>query len=527
MTRPAAIRAAAAALAALAAVPAPAADDVPLRAMKDELARSVAQLRLEGMERPYFVAYGLDDLDAVAISATLGSLESSRPWRGRRVRVEVRVGDPSLDNGNFVSSTGGPVSMVETDSAPLDDDYRQIRRQLWLATDAQYKKALESLAAKRAALEVRKGAGDLPDFGREPPASTSAAPLPAPRRPELEALARELSAVFRSAPEILRSSVAVTARTVHTRYVNSDGTVFTRASASLDLEIGAEAHAPDGMPISDAIAIRGRTEADLPPREVLLARVREMAARILALRSAPTLERYDGPVLFEGEAGAEVFLRQLAPSLLAVRQPVSDEPRFDAMYGQMLAQLGGASFDDRVGARVLPETLSVTDRPGQDRLGDALLLGGQGIDDDGVVPRETRLVERGVLRALLASRIPTPAARRSTGSRRGPGPVPSNLLVTAERAVAEKELRRELLRLARARGLDHAIVVRRVGAGAAASSLRRLAGRMGVPVDQGSSAMAEVYRIGADGSAQLLRGVELGELGVAAFKEIAAAGDAP
>ena len=531
MTGPAnRLRSSVAALLALAGMPAPAADDVPMRAMRDELARSMGQLRLEGMEKPYFIAYRTDDRDTAAVTATLGSLTSSRPMRVRLFAVELRVGDYALDNGNYFSTRGpgGPGGVMGGGQAPLDDNYQEIRRQLWLATDAQYKAALEALSGKRAALQMRQRTDDVPDFTRETPVTLADVPARARAAgPDLEALARELSAVFRSAPEISRSSVAVASQDVFTRYVNSEGTSFTRSSPAFKLVVEAEAHAADGLPNSDSIVIHGRSAADLPPRQALLARVREMAARVLALRSAPSLERYNGPVLFEGAAAAEIFIQQFAPGLLALRQPVSDDPRFDAFYGQMAAQFGGASFADKVGGRVLPEFLGVVDDPPRREVQGTPLLGGQRVDDDGVVPRQVALVERGVLKTLLASRVPVRAAPHSTGSRRGPGPAPSNLVVTSGRSVSDAELRRELLRRAKARGLDHGIVVRRVGGGDAAASLVRLAVRMGAAADGGSSAMAEVYRVHADGREELLRGVELSEMTPAAFKEIAAVGEAP
>jgi hypothetical protein len=42
--------------------------------------------------------------------------------------------------------------------------------------------------------------------------------------------------------------------------------------------------------------------ADLPAKDALLSRTRAMADRILKLRAAGSLERYNGPVLFEGDA---------------------------------------------------------------------------------------------------------------------------------------------------------------------------------------------------------------------------------
>jgi hypothetical protein len=344
---------------------------------------------------------------------------------------------------------------------------------------------------------------------------------------ELERLARELSAVFRSAPHVSRSSVTVASRGLFTRYLNSEGTTFTRASPTFSLRVEAETQAPDGMPIADALAFHGRAAAGLPPRAALRAQIEQLASRLRALAAAPTLERYNGPVLFEAAAAAELVARQLAPRLLAFREPVSDDPNFDVFVGQMRSQLGLGAFADRLGSRVLPDFLDVTDDP---RLRDhrgTPLLGGQAVDDDGVVPRPTPLVERGVLKALLATRVPARGAPRSTGSRRGGGPFPSNLVVAATRSAAEAELRRDLLARARARGLEYAVVVRRAGAGAAPSALSRLAAQVGAGPELGASSLAEVYRVFADGREELLRGMEIAELPTSAFRDIAAAGDRP
>ncbi|HMA46486.1 MAG TPA: metallopeptidase TldD-related protein, partial [Frankiaceae bacterium] len=472
--------------------------------------------------------YRTDDLDGVEVAATLGSLTSSRPTRLRLFSAEVRVGDYALDNGNYFSTRGGGRGgLGGAGQAPLDDDYREIRRQLWLATDTQYKEALEALSGKRAALEARRRTDQLPDFAREAPVVLGEVPLPARSAAgDLEGLARELSGVFGSVPEVYRSSVTVSSRARLTRYLNSEGTTFTRASPSFALRVRAGTQAADGMPIADALAIHGRSAGDLPPRAALGAQVQRLAAHLVALRAAPTLERYNGPVLFEAPAAAEVFAQQFAPRLLGFRAPVSDDPRFDALLAQVMTQFGFGSFADRMGSRVLPDFLDVTDDPGSREFRGAPLLGGQAVDDDGVVPRQTRLVERGMLQALLASRVPARGAPHSTGSRRGSGPAPSNLLVAARRSASQAELRQELLRRAKARGLEYGLLVRRAGAGAASPALARLAGQMGGG-EPGGNALAEVYRVFADGREELLRGVEIAEMTPGAFKDIAAAGDSP
>lgn len=516
------------ALAALPGAPARAAD-VALDAMKDELARSIAKLRLDALAGPYFVAFRMDDREGVSASAELGALTSVQPDRSRRLTVELRVGDPALDNGNYLSAGrwgGGGIAHVG--AAPLDDDYQQIRRQLWLMTDAQYKRALEDLSGKRAALRARARGEDLPDFTRAPPLQSSdARAAPCAPRAEIEALVRELSAVFRDAPEIRRSSVTLECQDGFVRYVNSEGTSFTRAAPRVKLEVQAWAQAPSALPIAESDELFARSMDELPARRTLLERARAVRARVLALRAAPTLERYSGPVLFEGIAAAELFGQQFAPGLAALRRPVADDPRYELGMDRVVAQMGGASFADRIGGRVLPAFLSVTDQPLRDRLRGAPLLGGSRVDDDGVAARETRLVERGILKTLLATRVPTRDVRASTGSRRGPGAAPANLVVTADRPWTAARLRKELLRRAKARGLDHGVVVRRVGVGRA-SPLVRMATRFGAGADGDfSPALAEVVRLYADGREELLQGVELAELTASAFRDIAAAGDSP
>jgi predicted Zn-dependent protease len=507
-------------------------DDVPLRALKDELARSVKQLQLRGMDKPYFIAYRMDETNETTIGAKLGSLTHKEPARRRIIGVEVRVGDYALDNSNYFSLTrlrGGFADVFNSVSgATLDDNYEQIRRQLWLATDTQYKKALEDLSGKRAALQMRKRTEDVPDFSKETPATVMEPPeQTGGDRKELESLARNLSAVFRSSPEIYRSSVEIQQRNFYTRYVNSEGTTFTRSQPLIKLQVSAETQAEDGLPLTDTLEFYGRSRPDLPSAETLLEQVKSMASRLQKLRSAPAMDRYNGPVLFEGVAAGEIFAQQFASGLMAVRAPMSDEPRFEVFFNQMMGQMGGASFLDKLGGRMLPDFLSVTDDPLQREYRGAKLLGASRVDDDGVKTRQTVLVEKGVLKTLLATRTPVRSIPQSSGSRRGWGASPSNLFLNSEKSVSAKTLREDLLRRVHDRGLPYGIVVRRVGGGASASFMRAVA-RMAANPDAGpSGTLDEVYRLYPDGHEELVRGMELSDVSPSAFKDIVAVGDTP
>ena len=106
------------------------------KAMRDELSRSIKELRISDLDKPYFISYRIDDTATTKISATLGQLTEENLYHGRSLSVSVRVGDFKLDNSNFLQLRSanrfdGDCGCHST--IPLDDDYSQIRREIWLA----------------------------------------------------------------------------------------------------------------------------------------------------------------------------------------------------------------------------------------------------------------------------------------------------------------------------------------------------------------------------------------------------------
>ena len=78
-------------------------EDMILRAMRDELQRSM-QLRIMQGSTPYYIEYALEDLESFSANATLGALVASGENRLRFPRVQVRVGDYEFDNTNYIFS---------------------------------------------------------------------------------------------------------------------------------------------------------------------------------------------------------------------------------------------------------------------------------------------------------------------------------------------------------------------------------------------------------------------------------------
>src|SRR5271166_5050870 len=121
-------------------------DDILLRALKEEMERSKAKLKMDNVAAPYYIEYRVTDIDAFDASATFGALRSQQRGSGRFLRVVVRIGDYKQDS--YYGTGEGSVDLI-----PLDDDMYAIRHRVWLATDRAYKAAGEALSAKQAALK--------------------------------------------------------------------------------------------------------------------------------------------------------------------------------------------------------------------------------------------------------------------------------------------------------------------------------------------------------------------------------------
>jgi hypothetical protein len=504
-------------------------DDVVLRAMRDELARSMQQLQLEKLERPYFIAYRVQEKDTTDVMASFGALLSSASTRHRFLTVEVRVGSPKLDNTNFFSMSflnrGGLArGFGGVSQLPLEDNYKELRRQLWLVTDSAYKKALEDLSRKRAALQNKTGAEEIPDFSPQPLATFTEAQMPAKiDAARLETLARNLSAAFRGSPTVFTDTAHVMMEQTYTRYVNSEGTTFTRNTPQASVVLLAGTQATDGAPVRDFLAAYGHSIDDLPSPRDLENRALAMGQRLEKLRSATLVDRYNGPVLFEGQAAAELFGQVIAPALLAVRRPVSDVPQFELFSANL-----ENPFQDRLGGRVLPDFLSVADDPTLSKYQEEPLLGASRVDDDGVPTRRTVLVENGTLKTLLATRNPVAGVTQSTGSRRGGTVAPSNLLVTVTQGLPEEAVKAKLLSIVQQRGKPFGIIVERLANPMAADVQDMMMSLMSSVMPgqggEGSTRLALVaYKVFPDGHEELVRNVAIDGVTTPSFKDVVAA----
>jgi hypothetical protein len=487
-------------------------DDVVMKAMRDEMARSMKELTIEKLEKPYFIAYRIVDSENTGVVASFGALNRSSTNRYRTLSVEVRVGDYKLDNSHFFFFNVGAGNSMQmfngSTSLPVEDDYKELRRQLWLATDSVYKKAVEDVAKKRATLQNRTRTDETDDFTREDPVTTSVdVPTVKVDVPKWESEARALSGLFRQMPAIQTSRVNFNATNSYTRYLTSEGTSYTRRQPNVVFSANASTQAPDGSALDDGVWVHGRSLAEIPTQEELAARVQRLGKYLTGLRDAPTIENYSGPVLAEGDAATQVFQDHFLPSLIASKQTINGMQGMNVtINGVTNSNQSENPFLDKVGARVLPDFLSVTDNPAIAEYLGHPMAGQSKMDEDGMLSREVRLVDNGILKALLMSRDPVRGFDHSTGSRHAGQAAPSNVIVTSSAALSAADLHARFMDLLKQRNRPFGIVLRRMR--------------------NANNAML-AYKVFPDGHEELVRGLQFAGMTAASFKDIVAVSNEP
>ena len=89
--------------------------DPVLKAMLEELDRSMSQLQLPGFAKPFFIQYRIEEVQDYSTKAEYGASEGAQRAHERVARVTVRVGDYKTD-----SSGGRGDGSLEL--AALEDD---------------------------------------------------------------------------------------------------------------------------------------------------------------------------------------------------------------------------------------------------------------------------------------------------------------------------------------------------------------------------------------------------------------------
>ena len=488
---------------------------VILDAMTQELQRAYSQLGKQptgttGADKllpPYFLSYTVSDASFVTIRAQYGALTYSAANRMREADVQVRVGSPALDNthGDHRSSA------VNSLQLPIVDDREALARSLWMATNTGYGNALDNYLRVKTEAEVRAKEEDTsPDFSKEEPQTHigKVAPPVVVDRPAWEKRVRALSAIFREFPDVYQNAVMLTVQNETDYYASSEGSKIVTPHLQARVVVIAVTRADDGMDLFRDQTFEAETVGGLPAQDVMEAATRELGKSLESLRKAPVTEPFNGPALLSGRAAAVFFHEVLGHRLEGQRQRGDEE---------------GQTFTKDVGQEVLPKFMSVADDPTMTEYGKTWLSGQYEYDDEGQKARRVDLIQDGVLKTFLMSRLPIASFSSSNGHGRAEsGHVPTgrqgNLIVTSTNMVPEAKLRQELIDEAKKQGKQYGLYFEDISSGFAVTTRDSPQAFSVIPL--------VVWRVYVDGRPdELVRGVSIVGTPLAAMKSILATGD--
>jgi len=493
-------------------------DSVTLRAMKDELARSIDKLELAGFGKPYYLSYEMWDLRRTNVTASFGALADGRTYPSRTLDIDLRVGDYGFDNSNTSDRTYG-----RSITLPVDDDYDAVRRELWLATDREYKHAVETLERKRAVAKAETRSADQADsFSKEPPAHiVDDQPVAEVALPKLEALAKKLSAVFRNNPDIHDGDVTITAATGKHYFISSEGGASVQPASFVKIVVDCSSQADDGMAIHDSLMVIAASIDQLPAEADLVARVEKLSKEVSALRVAPVTDDYAGPVVFTGIAAGQVIRSLLAEEFAGTPAPKGDRP---GMGG-----IGESSLVGKVGQRLMPVGSSIIDDPTLKVFGKVPLAGAARFDEEGMAAQKVSIVENGIFKRFLMSRTPRKGFEHSNGhaSSSPYSPVrahPMNLIVASTRGVSDAQIRKQAIAAAKQQGMPYVLVVEKL------ATHRPSMDDFDPSMFSGDATLPKptvVKRVYSDGHEELVRGASFGAVPIRSLKDLPAIGSTP
>ena len=482
---------------------------VVLDALRAEMARSLEHFK-KMPNPPYFLSYEVVETESGSAIGSYGALAGSSPvTRSRMLGIDLRVGSYALDNTRPIR--GAFPNLPDTFSAyslPVDDDPDAIRALVWYYTDQKYKRAVEQFIAVKTNVQVKAQetdrSGDFSPAKAETYFEPAAPPLTFDRK-VWEGRVRKYTAPFQRYGNIYSAQAQITAQRVTRWFVSSDGASIQTADTSYRLMISAFAKASDGMELPLFESFYSSTSDGLPTDAEVLQKVDKMTKSLMALKLAPVMEPYVGPAIMSPRSTGVIFHEIFGHRIEGQREKRENQPQ---------------TFRDRVGQQVLPEFLSVYSDPTARKYGTTELAGFYKFDDEGVRARKVTVVENGILKNFLMSRLPVDGFPESNGHGRRDITRPvagrqSNLLVVASQTVTPEELKKKLIEEVGKRKLPYGLYFEDIEGGFTAVGRAVPNFFEVIPI--------MVYRIYPDGREELVRGVDLIGTALSTFNKILAA----
>lgn len=482
-----------------------------LRVAAQELERAIAEMRIPGYPRPFYLSYLIRDEEQWRIQAKYGSVIHDTYDRRRSAFADVRVGSYRSDQireGGLHDNDKEAESYSYVD-LPYGGQAQGLRHGLWRLTDSRYREAVESLLEKRShALTYLDPHRNVPSFEkREVVVDIDWRDFPSVDHDHWTRFVERASKTIRRFEAIKDSHVEFEADHSCRIFVNTEGSRLVQCRPIWSLECYLWMLTAEGNAFPWTIKHTVTDPEELPDEKTFLREIREAVSTLDRVSRAPTIRSFCGPALLEP-----------IPAGLMIHEAVGHR-----LEGNRLLSLEeGQTFRDSTGQMILPRFLSMRDDPRMERLNDRSLIGHYRFDDEGVPAQSADLVQSGRLKGFLTTRTGIRRGHRSNGharSRYHQRPISRMgvLVVEAADGLGPSELKQVLLEEIRRKKVPFGVRIIEASSGETATDAYNFQAFLGE-----INLAAKVY---PDGREKLIRGVNFVGTPLNGIHSIVAAGD--
>lgn len=421
-------------------------DNTIFSAMKDEMGRTLDSLRVQGAPAPFWAGYITNRYRSFTVTGELGgiSLSNFTPWKTSTI-THVLL-------GNYRRNSD--VSMQPLIIGGGSDDalsYDGLRRSFWQTSFMGYVSSVNMLAQKQNYLSqnpLPAALEKIPDMQHSAPGTYVFAPVNRDADidvAKLQDYAKAMSAVFNDYKYLYNTSVKISGDQLDTYRSTSENVNIKQPHDMVTVKVSAQFTDENRVSLADDMVLQYEHISELPPLDTLVAKVRRFADDCMALRNAPALtDDYKGPVMYEGDAAAQVFTgNYLAPN---------------KFYAQPAFQENPKSLGQKIGKKIIDERITITNETARADWNGTQLYGKYTVDADGFKPQPAMtIVDKGVFKMMLNRVTPAQFALKSTGSARFyndpmqavPAVGVGTLVVSAEGTTNADKMEKTLLKLAK------------------------------------------------------------------------------
>lgn len=427
--------------------------DVIFSAMEDEMKHVYKELSEKQKTEPLLIDYVLCHSRYSQAVASAGACTGITNYgTANRVMADVILGDSMI------------TSKIEIDNRQptyihQEMDYASIRKALRKESIKAYTSAVENLDNKKNKLnDSPKPEKEIsvPEFRKLPPTEWigRSAVNENTSIDTMKHLAERLSKVFLDYPELMNHKVYIRQRRFDHYRLTSEGQKIMIPESQLTIFADADIKTNNGLCITKEYRRHVSRIEDLPSEKDIADELRQFAESIIKESKAKVVkDLYIGPVLYEGEAAAEIIADNAIFYAHSYSYPERD------MYDKKYLYLG---------KKIFPKQLDVY-QLGEDSIYNGVnLMGYNPVDANGQKPMTLKFIEKGILKNMLSKRAPSVGSNLYTGNEWfntvGVSILPKFsagiLHIKSDEAIKYSKLRKLLLKSAKDQGFEYAYIVR-------------------------------------------------------------------